>query len=185
MIRKWCSLAVSAAALTLPLAAQAADYRMEFVAKDFRVYDGTSWSQADVAPIHGYIDYRTFFPYNDWIEELLAISLTIDGHAYGLDDLMNERWSQGERFAGRLNDDGVMAGTDDFWLYPKEGGGKFAFTSSRSLTGFYDASDVTIVYRPLAEVPEPGAAAMLLAGLASMGWLRRRGKNVRRASRAA
>ena len=181
---------------TLPIAASAAAFRLEFSASNF----APATTPGGIVPspfavVAGSVDYtvdpnadplidRSIAP----LESLTGVSLSIAGHRYALDeiDFRNFDWFS---YVGKFSPGGagtgvaIDSGTDGWflgWLRSPPTGSVFAYSVPDQNAGWIST---TVDVRILA-LPEPGTALLAVTGFLMLGFFLRR-RHLRRQLRPA
>ena len=157
-----------AACLLVSTASHATQYKLDFTVGSFT----NGFVTLDRAPIAGSILFTAATLGAD-VASVDAVDLTIDGHAYTADEIGGELWGTHYAFGGK--DDtvgGVNAMTNDFYIYVNGVSNDFEFATDQGYP--YFGRDITAAIGEVgaaADVPEPGGAALMLAGLGCLGGL--------------
>ena len=169
------ALASSALLLCASLA-QASVYKLDFSASGFGtgIFSGTAAPQD---PVTGSITFTTT-TFGAPIRSIDAIDLMIAGHTYTPGEIGSGLFGNGYFIGAKANNSAgvVSAGTDDFYIIVSSNLRSFNYARA-GVFDSYVTSNVTGNYAlQAAAVPEPGSVALLIAGFAGLGLMRRRAR---------
>jgi hypothetical protein len=157
-----------AACLLVSTASHATQYKLDFTVGSFT----NDFVTLDRAPIAGSIMF-TADTMGAAVQSIDAVDLTIDGHTYTADEIGGELWGTHYAFGGKENTVGGVNGmTNDFYIYMNGASNDFEFATDQSY--LYFGRDIAATFSEVgaaADVPEPGSAPLMLAGLAGLGGL--------------
>ncbi len=154
-------------------AAQAGIYKLDFTASGFGpgIFSGTAAPQN---PVTGSITF-TAATLGAPVSSIDAVNLIIAGHVYTPSELGSGLFGDRYFIGSKVNNSAgvVQAGMDDFYIILSNNTKSFNYARA-GVFDSYVTSNVTGSYTlQAAAVPEPGSLALLVAGFAGLGLLRR------------
>jgi len=153
---------------------------------DFTVtyfYRGDDYPPAPTNPVSGTIVYDAASTTAD-INSITSINLTIDGHTYGISEIIFQSLYENHHLIGGSLDGGdITPGTDDFrlmWHKDTLTPDHFYYSSVNSITTYGVSTDyeVTGIFNKFtvtsAPVPIPGALVLFGSGLVGLAGISRK-----------
>lgn len=169
-MKKIITALASAACLLCATTAQAGIYKLDFTATNF------SYPFSDVKAPQDSVKGSILFTADSLFSPVTSISsidLAIDDHVYTVGEV-DVYGNSFITFGGKIGGvGGVFVYTNDFRITKSGDYSSFVYATADSV--YFVASTVTAtVTEQLAEVPEPGSLALLLAGASGLGAMLRR-----------
>ncbi len=170
-MKKFLLSAACALGVMFSSSASAGIYKLDFTASGFATNAFNNPSVVDA--VTGSFTYSTFSNSTD-LQELLGVSLMINGHAYDVAGVLHKNVIPGllELGGALQGPNSMMYGTHDFYLsfYAPQNNGYFSYATTTA-NGSWDASNVAFA---ITEVPEPAPAFLFFAAMGGLILVRRK-----------
>lgn len=169
MITRYAAYTIGLTAFLListPILARADTYRLDFKASNFVSDHG---NPVPTDPVQGSITFRAA-SLGAEVEAILAVDLTINGHAYQVSEVGGSRFGTGYLFGGLLAGiDAIESRTNDFWVQNQPGWEDMAYTVDGPAVDSWMTRNVEIT---ITAVPEPSVGSLCAVGLFWLASLR-------------